>query len=148
MRDWPNLGLAVCGVLPIVALWALGIRPITPVAAGLLIGLLDGALEYLGRRAIGRDLHRTRSFPDVLVAYQKSPWTRARNLICATAVILTGAILVPRTEGSAVFAAVYLFCGYTSSSFALRALVAWWWRTKHERSLVTANNALEQTRGG
>jgi hypothetical protein len=146
VRPWPNLGLAVCGLLPIVIFQALGIEPAALVGAGVLVGLLDGVLEYLGRRAVGRELHRARNFGEVLFTYAKSPWTRVRNLTCLAALLVTGAILVPRTHGSAVFATVYLFCGYTSSSFALRALVAWLWRTKYRRPLVTANNALERTR--
>jgi hypothetical protein len=148
VRPGPNLALAVSGLLPIVILKALGIASSSAVVAGVLIGLFDGALEYLGRRAIGQELQRARSYGDVFFIYAKSPWTRFRMLICVTALLVIGAIVVPRTNGPAVFTIAYLFCGYTSTSFALRAIVAWSWQTKCQRSLVTANNALEQTRDG
>ena len=122
-RALPNLGFAFCGALLAFIFWSLGARSFEPYIAGACVGLLDGVLGLLGRRATLPHLRTAATPGAAIMAYMHSPWTRARNLIGIGCLVVLGIILARRLEQRADFTAFSLFGSFATISFLLRALI-------------------------
>jgi hypothetical protein len=112
---------------------------------GALLGLLDGALEILGRRKTFPHLQKAETFGAVILAYMQSPWTRARNLIAVGGLVVLGIVLARRLEQPGYYTAMALFGSFGAVSYLCRALVLAPWGGSGG---LPSNTSLERTREG
>ena len=142
---WPNLALGALGVVVTFVFWKTGSLAPEPFIAGACVGVLEGALDLLGRRQNLPHLRKAETFGAAIVAYQHSRWTRAKDLIALACLIVSGMFLTDRIEQSGHYSVVSMFLSFAAVSFLLRALVISPWG---ESGRLPSNTSLERTREG
>jgi hypothetical protein len=142
---WPNVAFGASGTVVSFMFWKAGSLAPDPFIAGVLVGVLEGALDLLGRRRNLPHLRRAETFGAAIFAYRHSPWTRAKDLIALACLVVIGLLVAGRVEQPGYYTAVSMFLSFAAVSFLLRALVLAPWG---ESDRLPSNTSLERTREG
>ena len=124
-------------------LWKAGSLAPEPFIAGACVGVLEGALDLLGRRQNLPHLRKAETFGAAIFAYQHSRWTRAKDLIAIACLVVIGIFVAGRVDQPWDDSAASMFLSFAAISFLLRALVLARWG---EPNRLPSNTSLERTR--